>query len=208
MPIKLKYLFNLILLLPTFFVTNGYCQTASAKPQAKAEMTDIIDIKPLEEIGLNYKFWALFSGALLLAALLITLLVYFLRKRKKIAQEKLLNRPAHEVALEGMRQLQDQKIYGPEEIKRLYFELSEVFRTYLEKRYQFPATDWTTEEIVVLLGKNYQLSFDLKKQAKAFLTNTDLVKFAELVPAEDDIHDEIQRAIKIIEGTKEIPLEA
>ncbi len=166
-------------------------------------MTDIIDIKALEPLGIDYRFWAII-GAILLTALLIAGVMIYRRRKKCPPKEVIVKRPAHEVALEGFYRLQNSKCFGPEEIKKLYFELSELFRCYLEERYNFPASDWTSQEIISYFNKNPDWPFELKGQSELFLSSTDLVKFAEFIPEEKQIQAEIQRAIQFVEATREV----
>ena len=77
-----------------------------------------------------------------------------------------------------------------------FFELSEIFRQYLENRYQFPAREWTTEEITAHFKHFPDLSENLKRQAKTILTQTDRVKFAKA--EQTDGRDEMQSVINFI----------
>ena len=169
------------------------------------QLQDIIDIKPLEPVGVNYRFWIVISLMLLVAGLAGWYLLYRRKRQKQPRRPEQMKRPAHETALSRLRQLQERDCAGPEQVKRLYFTLSEIFRSYLEQRYQFPASDWTSEEIIAYLNKNGELSFALKSQAREFLENTDLVKFAELLPSPEQIRAEIQRAIDFVQASKPRP---
>lgn len=178
----------------------------SSSMKAGKQLNDIIDIKPLETIRIDYKKWIIIGAIVLLIALLVAGISYYFKNKNVPKEEVIIKRPVHEVALEGLYRLQNEKYYGPEEIKKLYFELSEIFRFYLEGRYDFPASDWTSEEIVAYLNKNSELTFELKNQTKQFLLNTDLVKFAEQIPKDLQIKEELERAIQFVEVTKQVPV--
>ncbi len=206
----------IVVILTACLAVSGFVQTASAqtsKPlleensQAE-EMRDIIDIKPLEELGINYKRWAMLLGILILLALIIWGIVCYRRKKNGVVKEEIIiKRPAHEIALEGLYRLQKTNFFGPDEIKKIYFELSEIFRFYLEERYGFPASDWTSQEIAAYLNKLPELPFDIRNQANLFLVNTDLVKFAEHVPENTQVKAELQRAVQFVEATREVQTE-
>ena len=74
--------------------------------------------------------------------------------------------------------------------------MSEIFRRYLENRYQFPAREWTTEEITAHFKHFSDLSENLKRQAQTILTQTDRVKFAKA--EQTDGRDEMQSVINFI----------
>ena len=79
-----------------------------------------------------------------------------------------------------------------------FFELSEIFRRYLENRYEFPAQEWTTEEITAYFKHFHSLSDNLKLKARSILTQTDRVKFAK---AEQAV-DEMQSIVNFIKEAK------
>lgn len=58
-------------------------------------------------------------------------------------------------------------------------ELSNIFRAYTEEVLQFPATAWTTSEILAHLGDLTHLPDGNVPRAKRLLQATDLVKYAE-----------------------------
>jgi hypothetical protein len=173
---------------------------------ARERQKDIIDIKPLEEPQINYLLWLTVIGGAVTAGLLVAGGIICYRRRKK-GGEATVKPPAHEAALAELNKLKGVKYNDVQEIKRLYFNLSEIFRRYLEERYGFPATDWTSEEIISQTNKNRELTFELKEQSKLFLHNTDLVKFAESIPGDEQIQEELNRAISFVEATKEVTVE-
>ena len=54
---------------------------------------------------------------------------------------------AEEKAMQELNELQTRGWMKLGRIRDHFFELSEIFRRYLENRYDFPAQEWTTEEI-------------------------------------------------------------
>jgi hypothetical protein len=147
----------------------------------------IHDIKPLEEYPLpllNY-FWMALAGLALLA------LLYFLWCKCK-SRPFSLNLPppipeltAEQLALEELESLKNKEWLKIGRTQEHFFELSEIFRRYLEKRYHFPAREWTTEEITAHFKYFPSLSDNLKLKARYILTQTDRVKFAKAEQAAD-----------------------
>lgn len=149
----------------------------------------IHDIKPLEEYPLpwlNY-FWMALAGLVLLA------LLYFLWCKWK-SRPFSLNLPppvpamtAEQLAFEELETLKNKEWLNIGRTQEHFFELSEIFRRYLENRYQFPAREWTTEEITAHFKNLPSLSDNLKLKARSILTQTDRVKFAKAEQAVDEM---------------------
>ncbi len=160
----------------------------------------IHDIKPLEEYPLpwlNY-FW------MALAVLALLALFYFLWCKWKSRPFSLdLPSPAptltaEQLALEELEALKNKEWLQIGRTQEHFFELSEIFRRYLENRYQFPAREWTTEEITAHFKHFPSLSDNLKLKARSILTQTDRVKFAK---AEQTV-DEMQSIINFIQEAR------
>jgi hypothetical protein len=141
----------------------------------------IRDIKPLEEIDppwMHYIWMAL--GALVLCGLL-----YFFWNKWRARTSKPVDAPKVPALTPeqlAYKELEALRVKGWLQIGRTqdhFFELSEIFRSYLENRYQFPAREWTTEEISAHFKYFPKLSENLKHQARAILTQTDRIKFAK-----------------------------
>ncbi len=163
-------------------------QIASPKAQLEVqsilhlegEPTDIRDIKPLEDIGRN---WLPIALAVLAALLVIALGIYlFLKRRKSPLQKSALEQeilPPNEAALRDLEILKNKGLLEKGLIREYYFELSEIFRRYLGATFQFPALDWTTEEIMHFLESSSLPDPGVGEKIRLILEQTDLVKFAK-----------------------------
>ncbi len=159
----------------------------------ETELNDIRDIKPPVELLHPYRL-ALIIIAALLAVLLAILIARraFERWRRRAAERKLAARPPHEEALKALERLLGKKLIEQGQPKRFCFEISEIFRRYIHGRFDIPAVDLTTEEILPRFDGNGILAESLKPLVRGFLTDTDLVKFARYLPSRDEI-DKIVR---------------
>ena len=190
--------------------TGKYIQGTILAPEVSFEVQSLLslpgnsegihDIKPLEEYPLpwlNY-FWIALTGLVLLV------LLYFLWCKWK-SRPFSLNLPppvpsltAEQLALEELQTLKNKEWLKIGRTQKHFFELSEIFRRYLENRYQFPAREWTSEEITAHFKYFPNLSDNLKLKARSILTKTDRVKFAKA----DQAVDEMPSIINFIEEAR------
>ncbi len=147
--------------------------------QLEGKTSDIKDIKPIFYIKapwVHYIWKAL--GVLCLLAL-----AYFIWKNwQKKADEKLeplTLLTAEQKALKELQKLKSRELMKLGLIREHFFELSEIFRRYMENRYRFPAQEWTTEEIISHFKGLSDLNEKQKLQARTILTESDKVKFAK-----------------------------
>ena len=147
--------------------------------QLEGKTSDIKDIKPIFYIKapwVHYIWKAL--GVLCLLAL-----AYFIWKNwQKKAYEKLeplILLTAEQKALKELQELKSRELMKLGLIREHFFELSEIFRRYMENRYRFPAQEWTTEEIISHFKGLSDLNEKQKLQARTILTESDKVKFAK-----------------------------
>jgi len=122
-------------------------------------------------------------GILLLAITGWLLYRYFKNRKKGVVKQEVLApaRPAHEIALEQLHELEAAKLWQQGNYKSYYTALSDITRTYIENRWQVNAMEMTTDEILHLAfirNQPQQVYVDLKY----FLEISDLVKFAKLIP--------------------------
>jgi hypothetical protein len=172
----------------------------------KEAATDIRDIKPLVTIPRDYTLIIGLSLAGLVLLILIGGGIYFYRTRyRKNAAPP--SRPAHEVALEEIEQLQKEGLIKKGVYQEHYFRLSEIFRRYLERRFRFQAVEQTTEEILPNISNLTDVDETAKRSAQHFLYHTDLVKFAQYTPHPTEVDQQQQEAVHFICETKEEPLD-
>lgn len=150
--------------------------------------------------------WILGAVAL---ALIIILVRKYLRKRKlKVAPEKPpIIRPAHEIALEALKELQASQLWQSGNHKGYHSALSDILRTFIENRWRVMAMEMTTDEIL-----NNSLIRQLESlpvgRLKKVLELADRVKFAKWVPLAHENEESIRLAFEIVENFRETEKEA
>lgn len=125
------------------------------------------------------------------AAILISLGVwYYLTHRKKVVPvivEKIITRPAHEIAFEELKKVEAEKLWQQGFIKQYYSAVTDVIRAYIENRYQIIAMELTTDEILSQFTTR-PINPLAKEKLTHMLQLSDLVKFAKVQPLPNE-HD-------------------
>ncbi len=170
----------------------------------------IRDIKGPVEVPWTLSDFLPYIGAVILAALLIWLILYL---RKKFKKEKVITapvipaRPAHEIALEELKKLEDEKIWQQGDMKQYHTRLTDILRAYIENRWQLPAMEQTTDEILGGFTKG-MLTADLYEKMRITLQAADLVKFAKLQPVAYENEQSMAFAVEIVKLTAKTPMSA
>ena len=167
----------------------------------QGEPTDIKNIKDIVEVDRNWVPW-FFWG---LNIILLTIALYLLWKYRKTKHPNPTKEapvlPTHEIAFRELDTLKSKGLLEHGNAREHFFELSEILRRYLGKRYLFPALDWTTEEIAEYFKNQEKIELASRTEANRILKKSDLIKFAkaQALPGTD----EIEPVRTFIESTRE-----
>jgi hypothetical protein len=143
----------------------------------------------------------------LLILIIIASIIYLIVNRNKRPKVIVPEKPllSHELALQKLVALQQQKLWQKGEVKQYQTELTFIIREYLENRFKIPALESTTDEIVQNLRKT-EMEERWRDRLQELFVNADLVKFAKAQPPMT-IHEQgMQEAIAFVESTKLIPV--
>ncbi len=128
---------------------------------------------------------------------------YWKRRRRGLAGVAVPPTPAHEIALQKIKELLAKDYISRGLEQQFYYELSLIVREYLEDRFGIRAPEMTTEEFLEHLRVGSALVPAHKELLKDFLTHCDLVKFARYEPGRPEIDAAVASARRLIEETKE-----
>ncbi|MBM3403509.1 MAG: hypothetical protein FJY10_01310 [Bacteroidetes bacterium] len=129
-------------------------------------------------------------GSLLLAGI-IAFIIYYIRKRrskKPLFDLKAEIRPApHEWALRELENLRQMKLWQNGRFKEYHSMLTEILRQYMEARFEIPAMEMVSYEIIQALEGQGVTQQPIEKM-RNILFLADLVKFskAQPLPGEND----------------------
>jgi len=148
----------------------------------------ILDIKPPIAVDFSILEWMRNNIDILLYVaipllLLIAFLAYWFNRPKTTIVVPTMPPPppAHTLALDKLKLLREAQIWQSGQYKEYHSQLTDIFREYLENRYQIPALEQTTEEIILGL-RSISLQPGLRDEIRQILSLADLVKFAKETP--------------------------
>jgi hypothetical protein len=163
--------------------------------QLEKNASDIKDIKPIANIQAPWTHY-IWKALAVLCLLALAYLLWKKWQKKSVAKsEPDFALTAEEKAMEELKQLQSRDWMKLGRTRDHFFELSEIFRRYLENRYDFPAQEWTTEEITTHFKNFSDLNESQKLQTRTLLVEIDKVKFAK-AQAHNDPIDSVIHFIK------------
>ena len=173
------------------------------------ETDDIKTIKPIMSAPFYWSELFTWVGYVLLAFLVVGIIVLVLLKyvlKKKVPfidQTPQPVIPPHIVALEKLEEIKVQKIWQCGDIKVFYTQVTDVLRVYLEGRFGINAMELTSDEIMALVKKEPGLN-EVRAALKDLLTLADLVKFAKMVPIENQNERSLLIAFDVVDKTKPV----
>jgi hypothetical protein len=162
---------------------------------------------PLTFKELLARFWVVI--AILFAGVLIYLLYRVMKKKRRkipISQVMIpkIKIPAHVTAIKQLDVLKASGKHKEENLNPFYIELSRIIRFYLEERFNIPALESTTFEIIHAFEKTGFSDQEMNSKLQELLSLSDMVKFAKNNPDEYRNVLMFDYAYSFIHQTKEI----
>ena len=163
--------------------------------------SELKDIKgPLDD---NIGWSDIWPWLVLILIILLSIFIYkkyFNKKKKTVVVKKNIQTPAHILALNALKKLENKKLIDKKDIKEYYSSISEIIRRYIENRFNFPALELTTYEILniitAIIEKEESISL------KNILEISDLVKFAKKIPNQNENVRNLNLATDFVKKTK------
>lgn len=184
---------------------NIYMGTDSIRYYVKSLVPDsavsFIEIKDPVSYPFPWLKWLGFLSVIVIA-IILTIYLYkkYFKKEPVLKKEMIIQKPAHEIALEKLNKLDPDHINGPEEAKRFHFRLSYIFREYLENRFNKNYLEKTTYEIKPELKKDIPDN-DIYHQVVKMLNATDEIKFARKEQKGSFHKETYNRIVNVIRDT-------
>jgi len=185
--------------------TNSLYITMESVDKSKDQGSekDIRGVKGVHKLKNPIFRWFLLL-ALFGAAASIGTWLYFDRRKQNLEgqpQEPALS--AQEEAYLALNQLKNSDLIRKGLVKQYFFQMSEILRRYLERRFRIRALESTTYELMQELTP--VASRDQVELIQEVLDFCDLVKFAKYEPPALEVIQETNRAKTVVDQTKEEP---
>lgn len=158
----------------------------------EAQLRPIRDIVPVQSIWRSTLLWLAVCVALILIGLG---LFWWYKRRGKPAGPAAYTEPPDVRARRELLGLETKQYFEKGRVKRHYFIFSEILRRYLESIRNFPAAEYTTEEIA------RHIRAEPDRKLIPLLQQADLVKFADTVPTRARKEEDIKAALAYIRQT-------
>jgi hypothetical protein len=150
------------------------------------DTASIKDLKPQQSVGKPSLAWLWIVLALTAGAAAFLLIRKYLPKQGKVLRAP-PPKPPYDEAMEALATLEAKQYIAKGMIREYAFELSEIVKRYLERRFDVHAAEFTTEEMLDWI-KLSPLDPDCRKSVEWFFSTTDPVKFAKWLPDNDTVN--------------------
>ena len=156
-------------------------------------------------------YYPLIFGILLTLFMICVIgyIIQRLRNRKTVETEKkeiLPKIPPHEIAIQELNEIKQQKLWQQGRNKEYYTQITETLRRYIFRRYGINAMEMTSFEILELIQQEYYDSQSVYETLKQILQLADYVKFAKLHPLPDENTLSLANSYLFVNQTKQVEL--
>ncbi len=203
---------------PVRFVINGdTTETTALLLTVNTVQVDttqgIKDIKEIYEVPYSWmdwlrENWAWVAGGAVLAAILVVLIRFLVRRGRRPREIKVLApvvKPLHVRALEALEAINRRNLWQQGLSKEYQSEVTDVLRSYIEERFNVPAMESTTDELLASLRLS-EMNAGQREQLANMLHMADMVKFAKWTPLPAENEQLMAGAIKLVQQTASQPL--
>ncbi|MBK7382088.1 MAG: hypothetical protein IPI81_01965 [Flavobacteriales bacterium] len=164
------------------------------------------DIPPIHEANPDPLIWLVdhwtwVTGVLLLGAIAAAIVILLgKRKVKEVVVEAAALPPLHERVLAAFDTLERERLWQHGDHKAYHSRLTDLLRGYIEERYNIPALESTTDELMHELRVS-PLTSEQQGLLGNMLRLADMVKFAKALPAPEENEQMITSARRFVFGT-------
>lgn len=164
----------------------------------------IADILEVKTSWRDYIWYIL--GALLAIGLIIFLVYYF--RKNKATKAPAPPPPKHietpyEKAARMLQELEQKELWQNDMVKQYYTELTDILRTYIEERFNTPAMELTSDELLLVARRQKDMMHHYDNLATVLQT-ADMAKFAKAQPLPHEHTAAFEHTKTFVESTKPV----
>lgn len=165
--------------------------------------SDSVDIKDLksQQISGRAPLWWIWVVALAVLITVVIFLYKYLFSKKQQPDSSIPLLPPYEEAIAAIKELEHKKHLTRGLIREYIFELSEILKRYIERRFYVNASEFTTEEVIAWLGVS-GLDAKTKQSVDWFFRTSDPVKFARHIPDEITTNSFMKETMDFLTATR------
>lgn len=127
---------------------------------------------------------------------------YLQRRAHQQEADVLASLPPHVAAIMALDKLKTERPWIAGRNKEFYTRLSDILRQYIERRFQVNAPEMTTSDILALFHRDKETQ-SVYQNLRQILQLSDLVKFAKLIPLENEHDLSMMNAYLFVNQTKQ-----
>jgi hypothetical protein len=140
------------------------------------DVTDILEVEGVAAVPLSVEVILMISGGVLVVLILI--IIVFVRRKKN--KESAVVLPPYEEAKKQLGVLKHRNLIETGAYKDHFFELTEILKHYISRRFDVDASEATTAELLERVTVISEIEGELKEALPDFCEKTDLIKFAKM----------------------------
>ncbi len=163
----------------------------------------IHDIKPQFEYPITFKEtipWISMVLGLLALAYIVFRVIKNLKRNRTVFGRPIVVDPPHIIALRELEKIRADKLWQENKQKQYYTAVTDALRMYIESRYNVPAVESTSKEILSLL-KDKDIPVREYAELSELFETADLVKFAKYIASELQNENAIPAAVRFVNTT-------
>lgn len=147
-------------------------------------------IKPIMDEEFTWKdywdkYWLYFLVGGMVFLVLLIIAILFLRNKKRTDSKKVTIKTPYEEAKDSLKNLDKKKLIEKGNVTTYYAELSFILRKYLGRVFEFSSLEMLSDDLIRYFNQTSHLNKEQVQQLKEFLYESDLAKFAKVIPEKE-----------------------
>lgn len=200
---------------PFVFTING--DTLETRPLLLTVNTvevdttaEIRDIKEIYEVPYGWvdwlrEHWPWVAGGAAAVAALVSLVIVLIRRGRRPKPAVVVaepESPLHVRTLQALEEVDRKKLWQQGLVKEYHSAVTDILRGYIEERFQVPALESTTDDLLGILRMS-SMGAGQREQLANLLRMADMVKFAKWTPVPTENEQMMAGAVKLVKQTTE-----